>query len=357
MSHKFCIYGGQFGSEGKGAFAEYLILHQMDRKGRLLVLGENSPNSGHTNSKGKTRSLPVSAWYADMVILGPDAAIDPCLLEREVRHIKETRNQVEAGIQLPLVLVHENAALIMPDDLVHEGSDGLEGRVASTLSGGGSARTRKMYHRDVNLTMKAALPSGMWTVVNHRIYQNTLQAHQHWNWLFECSQGLMLDVNLGYYPFVTSRSTHPKVAIYRNGLGNYYWTYAGVHRTFPIRTGGNSGPTGGKEMTWPEVGQPPEIAVVTKRVRRVFAFSADDFGYGLNQVHPDIVAFTHADYIGANPMLPDGMVELFRNWLLDKMMDTSVNCDFARYHGHVRFFVSAAPGDFHNAGTIFHDVG
>jgi len=98
----------------------------------------------------------------------------------------------------------------------------------------------------------------------------------------------------------------------RNGLGWLPWTFCGVYRTYPIRTGGPSGPTGGAELTWPLVGAAPEVATVTKRTRRVFAFSPEEFAKSIHLARPDIVMFTFLDYIGCNNLknLSD-----FREWL------------------------------------------
>lgn len=345
MSTKFVVYGAQFGSEGKGAFAEYLIRERTDKCKPLLVIGENSPNSGHSNSKGKTRSLPVSAWYADDVLLGPDSAIDPFLLLKELEAIRGSR-----GSGSPRVFIHENAAMITDAHIRAEVESTLVERVASTTSGGGWARTEKARHRQVRDTIKHFV-TNEWVLLDNEGYDRYLQKVRGWNWLFECSQGLHLDLNLGYYPSVTSRSTHPRCAIERNGLGFVPWEYYGVHRTFPIRTGGNSGPTGGREMLWAEVGVPQEIAVVTKRIRRVFEFSAADFFRGIRLVRPAGIAFTHGDYIKCDTMHPGAMMQL-RDWLMPYLFMERHRLPYS-WWGHLPFYLSSSPGQFIGPEMIF----
>lgn len=345
MSTKFVVYGAQFGSEGKGAFAEYLIREKTDRDQPLLVIGENSPNSGHSNSKGKTRSLPVSAWFADEVLLGPDSAIDPFLLLKELEAIRNSRDG--GG---PQVFIHDHAAMITDAHVRREAESTLIERVASTASGGGWARTEKARHRQ-SRDIISHFVTNEWQTLSNREYDKYLLRREHWNWLFECSQGLHLDLNLGYYPSVTSRSTHPRCAIERNGLGWVNWEYYGVHRTFPIRTGGNSGPTGGREMSWTEVGVPQEIAVVTKRIRRVFEFSAVDFFRGIRLVRPAGIAFTHGDYLKINTMEPGAMNQL-REWLLPHLFAWRHHLPYS-WWGHLPFYLSSSPGQFIGPEMIF----
>ena len=133
--------------------------------------------------------------------------------------------------------------------------------------------------------------------------------------IFECSQGTLLDTNFGVFPFCTSRSTLPRVAIERNGLGWIDWEYAGVYRTYPIRTGGPSGPTGGDELDWKYLGVKPEIATVTKRVRRIFEFSEKDFCKSLSLNRPDYLMFTFLDYIGIDDLKNKNDQLAFEEWL------------------------------------------
>src|SRR5579864_1070033 len=141
---KMCVYGGHYGSEGKGSVSEYLVhnARHVNRDGkvdrRLIAIGENSPNSGHTCSKGKTRNLPAASFFADEVILGPNSVIDQQVLISDLEEIKRITGRT------PQVFIHGYAALIRLADFQHEQDSGLVGRISSTGSGSGSARA---YHK------------------------------------------------------------------------------------------------------------------------------------------------------------------------------------------------------------------
>jgi len=321
---KLCVYGGHYGSEGKGSAAEWLAKHarhvdlktkQPDRQ--LVVMGENSPNSGHTCSLGKTRNLPSTAFFADMVLMGPDSAINLSVLIEDISAIAAARNG-----DVPDIYIHEHAALVQKDDQAAEQSDGVVKRISSTGSGSGAARAlRKQYLRNEDAVIKAGMrevemPDGNHVhIVTRSQYLAMIEDLHTEDCLFECSQGTLLDVNWGIYPYVTSRQTLPRVAIERNALAGLGFDYVGVYRTFPIRTGGPSGPTGAEEITFDEIGVEPEIASVTKRTRRVFRFSSDDFRLSINLTRPQYICFTHLDYL----KIPADQPGPFLEWLASEM--------------------------------------
>jgi len=276
------VYGGQYGSEGKASACEYWIKRL---GGKIAVVGENSPNSGHTCSLGATKNIPASSFFADIVLLGPDAVIDMDVLQRDLE-----------ATNYPTLFIHEHAAVLTPQHKLHE--QGLIKRISSTGSGSGMARKDKYILRRGTAIIKGKKISHVNIVPNMEWY-NLLYSleRQGYSFVFECSQGFLLDINFGVYPYCTSRSTSPRVAVERNGLGSLEWQYAGVYRTYPIRTGGPSGPTGGVELEWRNLGLSPEIATVTKRVRRVFEFSTKDFIHSITSTRPDHIMFTFLDYL------------------------------------------------------------
>jgi len=314
---KTCVFGGHYGSEGKGSMSEWLAKNRMpsgdtghpdnEKFRKLVVCGDNSPNSGHTCSLGKTRNVPAAGFFADVIMLGPDSVIDVEVLLADLDAI------VSATGQAPLVIVHEHAAVVTREDKKQELAINLVDRVASTGTGSGAARFSKQFGRyteSVMASLAASIRDDV-RVVNNSQWFDYIRQFDDYDWIFECSQGALLDVNWGRYPFVTSRTTQPRVAIERNGFGGMKWEYIGVYRTFPIRTGGNSGPTGGAETTFEELGFQAEVATVTKRTRRIFTFDPDDFRLSLQITRPDKIAFTHLDYLNADPRDLAG----FLNWL------------------------------------------
>ena len=320
---KICVFGGMFGSEGKGCAGEWIASHHLNPRRlaegtKLIVFGENSPNSGHTCSAGKTQNIPASSFFADCVVLGPDSVIDPDILICDLRRVNQWRND---NGKLPVeIYVHEHCALVLIGD--RESELEVTRRISSTGSGSGAARYAKSFHREEDRVIRANLEifdrlakSGIRILNRFQWFTFCESVKQH-DWLFECSQGVLLDTNWGYYPHVTSRSTSPRTVIDRNGLSGYCWEYAGVYRTFPIRTGGPSGPTGGRELQWSELGVSEETASVTGRVRRVFEPCPDDLFISLRMTMPHYMFFTHCDYLEGEPN-DDAMIVAFLNYVDD----------------------------------------
>lgn len=314
MSHlHLCVFGGQYGSEGKGCVSEFLMKenrHHGDRFREWTVIGENAPNSGHTCSAGSVRSLPAASFFANRVMLGPDAVIDIDILKHDLATIQAWR-ATQFSDELPglpggrlEVHIHPHAAWLKPHHREMEANSKSVTAISSTGSGSGAARFEKYFSRTPDSVIQSAIveypnifapydvriqPLKAWPILASMALDGSC--------LFECSQGFMLDTNFGLFPHVTSRSTSPRVAVERNGFGYENWSYCAAIRTYPIRTGGPSGPTAGKEISFLELGIPNEIATVTKRIRRIFEFSVDDLEYMTQLVAPDKLFITHADYL------------------------------------------------------------
>lgn len=346
---KLCVFGGLFGSEGKGSTAEFFAKNRNAVYGggsvlgdtrKLLVFGENSPNSGHTCSAGKTRNMPATSFFADGVVLGPDSVIDLLVFQEDLERIGKWR--LANGYKfMPDIYIHDHASLLFPDiDTVEE--KGVMARVSSTGSGSGHARVAKLFDRHMervfahNSKAKGVLQDLGVRFVGRYQWLTLIHGAIDWDWIFECSQGVLLDPNWGYYPYVTARCTLPRVSIARNGLGEFPWEYCGVYRTFPIRTGGPSGPTGAPELNWKnDIGIEPEIATVTKRQRRVFKASPDDYFLSTRLTYPDTVVFTHCDYLGGT--LEHHKVDEFLKWTAD------IGFDFSLYPSK-SMYISYEPG-------------
>jgi adenylosuccinate synthase len=109
------------------------------------------------------------------------------------------------------------------------------------------------------------------------------------------------------YPFCTSRDVLSSSLLSDAGIApkNHGQTI-GIMRTYPIRVGGNSGPTDSEELSWEEIthrsgSNTPliEYTTVTKRVRRVFE---QNFGLLVRAIllnRPSQIALTFLDYINA----------------------------------------------------------
>ena len=133
MNH-IVVYGGQYGSEGKASAAEYWAKRLKAENPRkvLFVMGENGPNSGHTSSKGVTKNIPASSFWADYVLMGPDTVVDPEALNKDWKAVNRP------------IFIHEHAALLSLAMKAEEAD--LVKRISSTGSGTGAARAWKFFH-------------------------------------------------------------------------------------------------------------------------------------------------------------------------------------------------------------------
>lgn len=331
------VYGGQFGSEGKGNVSEFLVKSYPSAK-KVIVIGENSPNSGHTCTRGKTRNIPAASFFASAAFLGPDSVIDIDVIKKDVMAVKAFNPDF-------VVYVHEHAAIISPDAAEMEDNMTLKDRIGSTQTGSGYARHQKMVYRDAGTivrgrTDKNDLPFMILSRNEWMAFVSEVNTTEDVLFIFECSQGMMLDVNLGYYPFVTSRTTVPQAVLSRNGFDPMMFTYCGVYRTFPIRTGGNTGPTGSEEITWESLKLAPEIATVTGRVRRIFKWSQFDFETSLQLCIPEFIFITHCDYI-----LDENELMVFLKRVKATMSDFTGD-DADEEETSFKILASRVPGEF-----------
>jgi adenylosuccinate synthase len=112
------VVGGQFGSEGKGKVAQFLV---RDREA-IAAVRAGGPNSGHTGiaPDGEAvilRQLPTAALLPDVLcVIGPGSYLDLKLLQAEVQ-----LTQLEPD----RLLVDKNAVIVTEADGAAETSAGL----------------------------------------------------------------------------------------------------------------------------------------------------------------------------------------------------------------------------------------
>lgn len=299
--NSYMILGGQFGSEGKGLLAYYLAC---ERKPDTVICAY-APSAGHTawvNDQPLVfKCLPVGsvAPSVERIMIGPGAVINPELLATELAKF----GPLLIGKK---IFIHENVAVLRPEDVVAERA-GLKS-IASTMQGGSEAMIRKIRRRE-NPGVRERL-GHLATVISHNYFKSIIHDHVR-NLQIEGCQGMDLSLNTGLqYPYVTSRDCGPAqvladCALHPNDLSDTYV----IMRTYPIRVGnlnddyghqvGVSGPwwDDQKEMTWNEVGQVEELTTVTKRVRRVFSFSWQQYTKMLRELQPSRVMLNFANYL------------------------------------------------------------
>lgn len=270
----YVVVDGQYGSTGKGVISALLGEH-FGRHVRV-VLSNAGPNSGHTSYHGDRKivlkQLPTFSVFSYLsggttrTCLTAGAIIEPSILSQEIASVPDIQ-----------VHVHPNAAVIWPEDKARDAVNVQS--MASTGSGVGPAMIRKLERT----------PEG---VFSYRRYENIklwsqperdLRIIRNDSFFMEVSQGYSLGINSGFYPHVTSRECTVSQALADAGLPPTVFQRSILSlRTFPIRVGDTTSSSGPcypdqRETSWEELGVEPELTTVTKRVRRVFTWSCDQF--------------------------------------------------------------------------------
>ncbi len=291
------VVGGQYGDEGKGQICAHLAV-QKDYDFAVRVGGSNAehrfmlPNG----DKHTARVLPVAAWTKEITsILGPGHMIK---LETFIREVKELYSLWGRDIDNK-ILIDKNAGVIENSHVKQGKETAWRG---STHQGTGQAVAHKVI-RDGKFKTAKDYPE------LERYVTDTIQYYQQLDekakGIIEGSQGALLSLNHGYYPFCTSKDTTPAALLAEAGLP--LWSvrniYA-VYRAVPMRVPGNSGPTGGHELSWKELEKaigktiPETMKKQTDSgsYERVFLWSWKDFKKSLILNGPTAIVLTFTDW-------------------------------------------------------------
>ena len=268
----YVLVDGQFGSTGKGLMAG--VLAEVGAGKITHVTTNAGPNSGHVSYFGdeeiKLQQLPTAGvmlnklGHPATVYLNAGAVIDATILGAE-------RSKYCRG-EYP-VLVHPLSAQIGHSDML-EDQKNVE-RMSSTGKGVGPAIINKLRREG------RPLPPNAYSLID---------VDNFWDWsndvvLVETSQGFSLGLNSAkFYPHVTSRECTVMQAIADARIpAQMVKKVICCFRTYPIRVGSVGDSTSGgcypdqEETTWEKIGVEPELTTVTKRVRRVFTWSRQQF--------------------------------------------------------------------------------
>ena len=303
------IFDGQFGSTGKGLAGAWVGEHNdID-----WSVTNASANAGHTSIiDGKPVVLfhIPSTWltgrlrHRNRIYIDAGAIIDLPVLIREIE---------ELGIDAEDIVVNPNAAVILPEDKEAEAdTQSSQTKIASTQKGVGASLSRKVRRSGPNLGQYLETLSG-----GVPFLVDTLSLNREMSFgktvVVEVPQGFSLSLNAsGFYPYTTSRDCTLQQGLSDAGIHpRYFHRSMAVIRTYPIRVGnitdGNGviGYSGDvyldqQETSWSALGQPEERTTVTKRVRRVFDFSAVQYWEMLEYSEPDYVFLNFLNYMNAD---------------------------------------------------------
>jgi adenylosuccinate synthase len=293
----------QFGSTGKGAVCAFLAKERSVRYNSSIRV--QSIQAGHTVYYGgnayKMRTIPC-AWVDPDVelLLGPGCFIDKALLMREIEMVRKATGKDPRD----RLFLDYRAFYVTPEDEKEEVDRAIERGMGSTAHGAGSSLIRKLWRTDFK-DGNGRVCDDSWTGLAGIRVCDTIARMQKQRVLVEGCQGTMLSIHTSpYYPYVTTREATASGIAAEAGISpRDVDQIFGVFRTLPIRVGGNSGPTGSKELTWDEVNEragrvvEPERTTVTNRVRRIFEFDDSDFTHALRVNKPTGLFMTFADYL------------------------------------------------------------
>ena len=301
------VVGSQWGDEGKGKIVDWLS-SQAD----IVVRFQGGHNAGHTlviNKKTfKLRLLPSGVVRDGKIsILGNGVVIDPWALIDEIADIKK-----HGVIVTPEnFMISESASLILPFhkemDEIREDAAGKE-KIGTTRRGIGPCYEDKVGRRSIrvmDLRSESNLDNRLENVLLHhnairqglnkqifkkdeikkkllKIAPDILKyAQPVWlkideyekerkKILFEGAQGILLDVDHGTYPFVTSSNTVPAMAATGSGSGPDKIGYIlGITKAYTTRVGSGPFPTELKNKIGEILGKRgKEFGTVTARKRR-----------------------------------------------------------------------------------------
>ena len=301
------VVGSQWGDEGKGKIVDWL-----SSLADVVVRFQGGHNAGHTlvidKKVFKLRLLPSGIVRDGKVsILGNGVVIDPWALLDEIKEIKKQGIIVNSNN----FMISEAASLILPFhkemDEIREDAAG-KGKIGTTRRGIGPCYEDKVGRRAIrvmDLRSERNLDSRLKNVLSHhnairkglkkkvfkkeeikkkllKIAPQILEfAKPVWlkldefkkdrkKILFEGAQGVLLDVDHGTYPFVTSSNTVPSMASTGSGSGPGNIGYVlGITKAYTTRVGSGPFPTELKDKTGELLGKRgKEFGTVTARKRR-----------------------------------------------------------------------------------------
>ncbi len=301
------IVGSQWGDEGKGKIVDWL-----SSEADVVVRFQGGHNAGHTlvidGVTYKLRLLPSGIVRKNKIsIIGNGVVVDPWALLDEIEEAKSKAVDINENN----LILSEAATLILPFhremDEIREDSAG-KSKIGTTRRGIGPAYEDKVGRRSIrvmDLASKKNLENRLTVVLEHhnairrglgkpiyekdklvedllKIAPNILKysapvwrkidqfKSENKKILFEGAQGILLDVDHGTYPYVTSSNTVAASAATGSGCGPNSINYVlGITKAYTTRVGEGPFPTELTDDIGNHLGEKGhEFGTVTSRKRR-----------------------------------------------------------------------------------------
>ncbi len=301
------VIGAQWGDEGKGKIVDWL-----SKKADVIIRFQGGHNAGHTlvvdNITYKLNLLPSGIVRKNKIsIIGNGVVVEPWALLNEIKEMKNL------GIKITNknLYISEDVTLILP---FHSDLDKLRedesntNKIGTTRRGIGPAYEDKVGRRGIrlmDLKNRKNLSKKIDTLLHHhnsirkglgkkiiskkkiindltKISSKILKyskpvwkkidkfRQDNKTILFEGAQGVLLDIDHGTYPFVTSSNTVAGAALVGTGCGPDTINYVlGIVKAYTTRVGEGPFPTELKNEIGKKIGERgKEFGTVTNRRRR-----------------------------------------------------------------------------------------
>ncbi len=301
------VVGTQWGDEGKGKITDFL-----SEQAKVVARYQGGDNAGHTIQFGgetyKLHLIPSGIFYEDKdCVMGNGMVINPKALVRELKYLHDR------GISTDNLRISNRAHVILPyhvrlDEMQehHKGSN----KIGTTKKGIGPAYMDKVGRNGIriadlldketlreklgtNLKEKNAVLEHVYGVEPYEVEDILNEYYEYAQQfasyvcdtskllnnaidedlpvLFEGAQGVMLDIDHGTYPFVTSSNPSAGGVTIGAGVGpTQIKQVVGVSKAYTTRVGDGPFPTELHDKTGEqirEVGR--EYGTTTGRPRRV----------------------------------------------------------------------------------------
>ncbi|MFL6729142.1 MAG: adenylosuccinate synthase [Sphingomicrobium sp.] len=306
------VIGAQWGDEGKGKIVDWLA-----SRADMVVRFQGGHNAGHTLVVGdqvyKLSLLPSGIVRGTPSVIGNGVVLDPWALKAEIAKLAEQGIEVTPDV----LMIADNCPLILP---IHRDLDALRedasgaGKIGTTRRGIGPAYEDKVGRRAIRVCDLAkrddlgplldrlcahhdALRAGFNEppVDRDRLLRDLADiaefvlpfARPVWRdldvalqrgrrILFEGAQGVLLDVDHGTYPFVTSSNTVAGTTGSGTGMGPRAAGFVlGIVKAYTTRVGSGPFPTEQDNEIGQRLGERGhEFGTVTGRQRRCGWFDA-----------------------------------------------------------------------------------
>lgn len=300
------VIGAQWGDEGKGKIVDWLA-----ERADVVVRFQGGHNAGHTLVVGesvyKLSLLPSGIVRGTPSVIGNGVVLDPWALKAEVEKLRGQGVRISPDT----LMLADTCALILPFhrdlDALREDASGA-GKIGTTRRGIGPAYEDKVGRRAIRVCDLAHLDSLGAQLDRLTAHHDALRAgfgeppidraaliadlreiadfvlsfaKPTWRVLndarangkrilFEGAQGVLLDVDHGTYPFVTSSNTISGTAAGGSGLGPSAVGFVlGIAKAYTTRVGSGPFPTELEDETGVRLGERGhEFGTVTGRKRR-----------------------------------------------------------------------------------------